>query len=108
MTVPRRFRYFVRELDDQSYRPIPEAAFEVQIPGNDGPADRCAYMGRESDAAIALVEFTPEGPRLVPLENHGIPVPVIKAARKRREGFGEYVNEKGEVIRPSFLPPADG
>ena len=100
-------RYFVGPLDEHSYRPSSEAAYEVQILNEDGQADKCAYIGRDSSTVIALIDFTPEGPKALAVEGHGVPLPVIEAAR-RQEGFGEYVDERGEIMRPSFFPPSVG
>ena len=33
-----------------------------------------------------------------------LPLAVIEAARQRRVGFGEYVNNMGQVVRPSLGP----
>ena len=105
MTSARRERYFVRRLDDASYRPTPDAEFEIVV--EDDPQDRdiCAYVGRDSNQVVALILATTTGPVSLPIETHGIPEAVIRAARERRIGFGEYVDENGEIVNPSFLPP---
>jgi hypothetical protein len=104
MAIRQSPRFFVGQLDEKSYRPSAQAEFEVQILGPEGTAERCAYIGRDSNQVIALVDFT-TGPKLLSVEGHGIPAAVIEAARQRRGGHGEYVNELGEVVQPSFLPP---
>ena len=103
MTLEPRERYFIRRLDDDSYRPVPEAEFEIVFEDDD--LDICAYVDGGSRAIIALIHFTPNGPASLPIQGHGIPDAVIEAARQRRAGPGEYVNERGEIVRPSFLPP---
>lgn len=105
MTFSKGRRYFVGQLDENSYRPTPEAEFEIQIHGDEGGAEQCAYIGRDSNAVIAFIEFTSQGPKSLPADEHQIPLAVIEAARQRRVGLGEYVNEKGERVRPSFLMP---
>lgn len=107
MTSQKKHRYFVRQLDEHSYRPTREVEFEIQIQGDESAAEKCAYVGRDSNVVVAFVEFTAQGPKSLPLDEHGIPLPVIEAARQRRQGFGEYVNEEGEIVRPSFLKPGN-
>jgi hypothetical protein len=102
MTLPRRERYFVACLGEDSYRPSPDADFEVQILNDDNEGEISAYFARDSNVPIALIHAT-QG--RLPIETHHIPDVVIDAARKRRVGFGEYVDEKGNVVPPSFLPP---
>jgi len=75
----------------------------VEIFNEHGPAEVVAYISRDSNEVIALVHATKGG---LPTNDHGIPDSVIQAARQRRVGFGEYVNEGGEIVRASFLPPA--
>jgi hypothetical protein len=105
MTSARRERYFVRRLDDASYRPTPDAEFEIVVEDDAEDRDICAYVGRDSNKVIALIHATTKGPVSLPVEGHGIPEAVIEAARQRRVGYGEYVDENGEIVNPSFLPP---
>jgi hypothetical protein len=102
MTSTREQRYFVGKIDSLDYRPSPDAEFEIQILNGNGEGEISAYVGRDSNEIIALIHAS-KGP--LPPYAHSIPLPVIEAARQRRAGFGEYVNAKGEIIRPSFLPP---
>jgi hypothetical protein len=95
-----RHRFFVAKLDEQSYRPLLDAEYEVQIIGDDGQTQQCAYIGASSNDVIALVDV--HNGRL-PVVNHGIPTAVIEAARRRVSGSGEYVDEHGEVVEPSFF-----
>ncbi len=95
-------RYLVARLDELDYRPLPEAVFEIQILNSCGQAIRCAYLGSDSYAVIALVEFPASGPPVrLDVADHCIPEAVIKAARSRSVGRGERVNDKGEIL-PAF------
>lgn len=100
MTQPPIYPYFIGRLDEHSYRPMPEATFEVQILGSDGQTQRCAYIGRDSNDVIALIDVL-DG--RLPVVGHGIPAAVIEAARSCARGSGEYVDESGTIIQPSFL-----
>jgi hypothetical protein len=99
--MTHRQRYFVSQLDQEDYRPVPEAVYEIQILNADGQAERCAYLGERSDEILCAVDFVtpPEPKRLDPSE---VPIPraVIEAARQRKIGFGERVNERGEILPP--------
>ena|SRR6266566_3215771 len=95
-------RYFVARLDDRSFRPLPEAEFLVQVLNEDGEGEIIAYIARDSNSVVAVVHATKGR---LPTEGHGIPDAVIEAARRRQVGSGEDVNEKGEIVQPSFLPP---
>ena len=93
--------YFVRQLDAQSYKPLPEAVYEIQILNADGQAERCAYLGAESaDILCAVSLVTPPSPTRIDTRSVFIPTPVIEAARRREVGFGERVNERGEILPP--------
>src|SRR5215510_10272740 len=99
MSTESAQRYFVRRLDPRSFRPSPDAEFEVQVLSQEGPAESCAYVARDSNSVIALIHAI-KGP--LPVEEHQIPEAVIEAARQRQGGSGEYVDECGSVVRPSF------
>ena len=93
--------YFIRQLDAQSYKPLSEAVYEIQILNEDGQAERCAYLGGESAEILCVVSLvTPPGPTRIDKSSVSIPMPVIEAARQRKVGFGERVNEKGEILPP--------
>ena len=93
--------YFVRQLDAESYKPQPEAVYEIQILNSDGQAERCAYLDGESREILCAVDLvTPPGPTRIEPRSLCIPMPVIEAARRRKVGFGERVNERGEILPP--------
>jgi hypothetical protein len=95
-------RYLIARLDEYDFRPLPDAEFEVQILNADGQGEIVAYLAQNSNKVIALVHALRGN---LPVESHGIPEAVIEAAQRKTEGFGDYVNEKGEIIQPSFYPP---
>ena len=97
----KRQDYFVRRMDADSYRPLPEAMFEIQILDADGCGAQCAYLDGDSDKILCAVNFvTPPSPTIIDPATQYIPKPVIEAARKRIVGFGERVNERGEILPP--------
>jgi hypothetical protein len=102
MSLSHQQRYFVRQLDSQARRLSPNASYEVQILNDESQGERCAQIDENGDV-VAIIHATKGA---LPVAGHGIPTLVIEAARQRRGPYGEYVNEKGEVVRPSFLPPA--
>jgi hypothetical protein len=103
MSLRPREKYFVFQLDEDSYRPSPEAEYAIQFEDR----DICAYVGRDSNRVIALIQATASGPKSLPVDEHSIPEAVIEIARQQRIGFGEYVSETGQIVAPSFLPPSD-
>lgn len=93
--------YFVCQLGPDNYRPVPEAQYEIQILNEHNEGERSAYLGRHSTDILCVVDFvTPPGPKLLDPSMVSIPTPVIEAARRRTIGFGERVNEKGEILPP--------
>lgn len=93
--------YFVRQLDAHSYRPVPDAVYEIQILDADGRAERCAYLdGNSTEILCAVSLVTPPGPTRIDPASLRIPRPVIEAARQRKAGYGERVNERGEILPP--------
>ncbi len=99
--MPDQQDYFVRQLDARSYKPVPEAVYEIQILNADGQAERSAYLDGESTEILCAVSFsTPPGPAPIDPALLTIPSAVLEAARQRKVGFGERVNERGEVLPP--------
>jgi hypothetical protein len=91
--------YFVRQLGPESYRPVPEAVYEIQILNEDYQGEQSAYLADESPEILCVVNFaTPPGPKRLDPSTVSIPKAVIDAARQRKVGFGERVNEKGEIL----------
>lgn len=71
MSLPIFQRYFVRQLGNRSYRPIPEAEYGVQILGSSGPAERIAYIARDFAEVVAVVHaFTESQINCVTLFSH--------------------------------------
>ena len=103
----RHQEYFVRPLDEHSYKPVPNAVYEIQILNDGGPAEQCAYLEGDSTEILCAISLTAAGPTPIDPKQLHIPKAVIEAARQQKVRFGEYVNEKGEILRPSFLKPAD-
>ena len=60
--------------------------FEIQILDSHGRAKFVVYCG-ESEQELDI-------------QGHIVPGAVLNAARRQPEGKGDYVNEKGESIRP--------
>jgi hypothetical protein len=96
-----RERYFVRLLNDADFRPSPEAAYVIEFLRKGGPSMLFAYIGRESNTIVAMIHATKGR---LPVQGHDIPDAVFEAARRLRGPGGEYVNEKGEAVQPSFIP----
>lgn len=103
MNTPNEQRYFVRQLDGRSYRPSPDSEYEVQILNADGEGEICAYVSGKSNEVLYLVHASKGR---LSVKDHGIPLPVIEAAKQRRAGDGQYINGDGQIVVPTFLPPA--
>jgi len=92
--------YFIRQLGVDDYKPCAEAIFEIQILDDESVASRCAYLGSESPRVIVIEGDGVAWPKFIDPDSITIPKPVIEAARQRQVGFGERVNEKGEILGP--------
>ena len=77
--------YFVRKLA-QSDRPSGGEEFEIQVLDHAGLAIGVGYLTR-------ITEQLTIGGREIPRS-------VIEAAKRREEGFGDYVGPDGKSVRP--------
>lgn len=77
--------YFVRRIREHE-RPDSPERFEIQVLGDDGRALAAGYIHSAKE------ELTIEG--------RGIPRAVIEAAKRRREGEGDYVGPDGKSMPP--------
>lgn len=93
--------YFVFQVGPDDYRPVPEATYGIQILNEYNEGERCAYLGERSADVLCVVDFvTPPGPKRLEPSAVCIPKAVIEAARQRKVGSGERVNERGEILPP--------
>ena len=77
--------YFVRKLDS-SERPDRRERFEVQVVDEDGRGEEVGYLAEDTTSLV--------------IGGRAIPSAVIKSAKARVEGQGEYVGPDGQPLPP--------
>lgn len=78
-------RFFVLHLKKEDCKD-PNKQFEIQVLDDDGRAISFTHISYEQTTLV--------------IDGDLIPVPVIDAAKRQKEGEGNYVNEAGEQVTP--------
>jgi hypothetical protein len=91
-------------LTADSYRPVPNAEFEIQVLNDDGQGELVAFFEYASNRTVALVHAIRGA---LPVREDPIPRPIVDLCRDRMNWPSYYMDEEGQVTLPSFLCPTD-